>query len=108
MDPFEGEQEQFCLSNEYECLLTRRDQIVGVATGTRGAMPINGLRHDPVGETSGWYIWCGIELSEDPEFFTPIHAEHLEDQCPEITKFLGLPPGHRFLTEGDYTDIWFD
>jgi hypothetical protein len=26
----------------------------------------------------------------------------------EILKFLGLPPGWRFLTDGLYVDVWYD
>ena len=35
-------------------------------------------------------------------------AEHLVEWCPQILKFLGLPPGWRFLIAGDYEDAGFD
>ena len=70
--------------------------------------PINGLRHPPEGDTTGWYIWAGEELSEDPDFFVPLHFEHLAEWCPGVTKFLALPPGWRFLTAPDHEDVWFD
>src|SRR5687768_14813997 len=32
----------------------------GIARNVRsGLLPVNGLRHPPVGDTSGWYIWAG-------------------------------------------------
>ena len=82
---------------------------VGIALNIReGAAPINGLRHPPEGDTTGWYIWAGEELSNDPDFFKPLHVEHLPEWCPNVQKYLGLPPGWRFLIARDYEDIWYD
>jgi hypothetical protein len=71
-------------------------------------VPLNGLRHPAVGESNGWYIWCGEDFSEAPGFFAPLHAKHVYEDHPELTKLLGLPPGYRFLLAGDYLDIWYD
>lgn len=73
-----------------------------------GAAPINGLRHPPAGDTTGWYIWAGEELSDAPDFFEPLHVEHLVERCPEVLPYLGLPPGWRFLIAPDYEDVWYD
>lgn len=82
---------------------------IGIAENVRqGLLPINGLRHPPVGDTSGWYVWAGEELSNSPDFFVPLHVKHLDEWCPQIKKYLGLPPGWRFLIADDYEDIWFD
>ncbi|MFP2928330.1 hypothetical protein ACLESO_24675 [Pyxidicoccus sp. 3LG] len=82
---------------------------VGIARNVRsGLMPINGLRHPPEGDTTGWYIWAGEELPVDPEFFVPLHVEHLVDWCPQVIPFLGLPPGWRFLSATKYEDVWED
>lgn len=70
--------------------------------------PVNGLRHPPEGDTSGWYLWAGEELSSDPEFFRSVHIEHLREMRPEVVKYLALPPGWRFLVAGDYEDVWYD
>lgn len=70
-------------------------------------LPINGLRHPPLADTTGWYIWGG-QLSSDPDFFVPLHVEHLIEWCPEAIRFLGLPPGWRFLMSGNYEDVWED
>lgn len=35
---------------------------LGIAMGTLGKEPINGLRHAPVNGTNGWYLWCGAEI----------------------------------------------
>ena len=82
---------------------------LGIAENVRGGLlPINGLRHPPVGDTSGWYVWAGEELSADADFFQPLHIEHLEEWCPGIQKYLGLAPGWRFLIANEYEDVWFD
>jgi hypothetical protein len=82
---------------------------IGIALNVRdGIFPINGLRHALEDETSGWYIWAGEELSTDPSFFKPLHIEHLDEWAPQIKKYLGLPPGWRFLIAPDYEDVWFD
>lgn len=71
-------------------------------------MPINGLRHPPEGDTTGWYIYAGESLSDEPDFFKPLHVKHLDEWCPQVKKYLGLAPGWRFLIAGDYEDIWYD
>lgn len=83
---------------------------VGISKNVKeGLWPINGLRHNLEGDTTGWYIWAGEEFSEDPNFFVPLHVEHLKEWRPEILKYLGLPPGWRFLIgEGNYEDVWED
>lgn len=84
---------------------------VGIAINVKekDLFPINGLRHKPEEDTTGWYIWAGEEFSEDPDFFVPLHVEHLKEWRPEVLKFLALPPGYRFLIgENEYEDVWFD
>jgi hypothetical protein len=92
---------EFCPAPSHEKL--------GIADNVRtGALPINGLRHPPAGDTSGWYVWAGEELSADADFFQPLHIKHLDKWCPRIEKYLGLAPGWRFLVADDYEDVWFD
>lgn len=81
----------------------------GVASNVKSTIvPLNGLRHPPEGNTSGWYLWAGEELTSDPNAFLPVHIEHLSEWRPEVLKYLALPPGWRFLVAGDYEDVWFD
>lgn len=88
---------------------SRPDEIAGVALNVREiSLPINGLRHPPKGNTTGWYIWGGEKLNDASDFFQPLHIDHLANWCPKIQKYLGLPPGWRFLIAGDYEDVWFD
>lgn len=71
-------------------------------------LPVNGLRHPPVADTCGWYLWTGEEFSDEADFFQPLHVEHLVDRLPAALPYLGLPPGWRFLLAPGYADVWFD
>lgn len=82
---------------------------VGIAQNVKhNILPLNGLRINPEGDTTGWYIWAGEELSEEPDFFVPLHVEHLDKWAPTLQKYLGLAPGWRFLLTDNYEDVWFD
>ncbi len=82
---------------------------VGIAENVRvGLQPLNGLRHPPTGDTTGWYLWAGEHLSTDPDFFKPLHVMHIREWCPRALPFLGLPPGWRFLTADGQTEVWQD
>lgn len=105
---FEEIQKAVCKQFSAEYVPTRRDQKLGFANSTAGQVPINGLRHSPTIETSGWYIWCGEFFSEAPDFFEARHAFHFYDERHDIARLLGLAPGWRFLLAGDYIDVWFD
>lgn len=105
---FEEQQRIVCQEHAQQCLPVESESKLGFALQSLGRLPINGLRHPPQADTNGWYVWCGEELSEAPDFFVPLHTHHLIEYCPEALKFLGLPPGYRFLIAGDYVDVWFD
>lgn len=82
---------------------------IGITMNVKeGVQPINGLRHPLHDDTSGWYIWAGEEFSDNPDFFVPLHIKHLTEWCPHIIKYLGLPPGWRFLSAPNYEDVWED
>jgi hypothetical protein len=102
-------QQAFCKQHGLSWVPANSDQKVGIAENVKsGLMPLNGLRHPLNGDTTGWYIWAGGEPNSDPEFFVPLHVQHLSDWCPLVIKFLGLPPGWRFLIAGDHEEIWED
>lgn len=107
---FELQQERVCATRGLRRVPAPGNLKVGIAMNVRSSLvPVNGLRHPPVGDTTGWYIWAGTgSPSQDPDFFIPLHVAHLTEWRPEILKFLGLPPGWRFLSDGKYEDIWED
>jgi len=85
------------------------DLKVGIARNVKdGLLPINGLRLRPEEGTTGWFIWAGEEMSQYSDFFLPLHVGHLDEWSPTVMKFLGLPPGWRFLVADDYEDVLED
>jgi hypothetical protein len=99
-DPIEVEQITTCENYGAHFTPAPLNSKLGFALETTNKFPINGLRHPPQGDTNGWYIWGGKELSRDPNFFSPLHMQHLLKRMPEVIKYLGLPPGYRFLIAG--------
>ena len=81
---------------------------LGVALQTRGQLPLNAFRHPAEGDTCGWYLWWGDTLTEDPEFFHPMHVLHMQERCPEIVPYLALPPGWRVQLAPGHEDVWYD
>ena len=83
--------------------------MVGVSRDLKdGGWPLNGLRHPPEAGTNGWYLWAGEELSDDADFFVPLHVEHVGDWRAEVVNYLALPPGWRFLIAPGHEEVWFD
>lgn len=109
MDETTRAQQELCQRYGVDFVAAEPQRKVGIARNVReGALPIHGLRHPPSGDTTGWYIWAGEELSDDTDFFVPLHVDHLAEWCPAVLRFLGLPPGWRFLVAGEYDDVWED
>jgi hypothetical protein len=107
-DPLESEQISVCRQQGANYVPASLESKLGFSFETEAEVPTNGLRHSPQGDTNGWYIWGGKTFSTAPEFFSPLHTRHMLNRKPEIVRFLGLPPGYRFLVDGDYVDVWFD
>ena len=104
------EQKQICEKYKVDWADIDTTLFLGLADNvTSDEIPVNGLRYPPQGTTCGWYIWAGGEIPDRDDFFKPICVKHLEELKPEIIKFLGLPPGYRFLTDNKgYMDVWED
>jgi hypothetical protein len=79
---------------------------LGIAL-TVGEFPINGLRINLEG-TCGWFIWAGGDALIDPDFYKPMHVEHIAEYLPSVEPYLSLPMGYRFQIADGYEDVWFD
>ncbi|GCD96029.1 immunity protein Imm33 domain-containing protein [Embleya hyalina] len=103
-------QRQLCSEHQVPWSPPVLGSIVGVARDVgAGGWPINGLRHPIEGTTCGWYLWAGEgEMDQDPDYFQPVHVDHLFDRCPRVLPYLGLPPGWRFLIAPGHSDVWHD
>lgn len=104
------EQQRICLIYGASYVGVDPEMKLGISrSALDNTMPLNGLRYQIEGDTSGWYIWGGEEFSDDPDFFIPMHIKHVMSSSPQIVRYLGLPPGWRFLTvPPDYEDVWED
>lgn len=100
-------QKDLCKRLNVEWIETQANQMIGIADDIDG-VPIHALRHPIENNSAGWYIWTQ-EYSEQENFFKPVHAGHLVQIKPALLKYLGLPPGYRFLIDNvGYEDIWYD
>lgn len=103
-------QKIICREHGYNFELSPLDSKVAIALNVKDSiLPIHALRHPSTKNLTGWYIWSG-DYSEDDDFFKPLHVSHLEEWCPVILPYLGLPAGTRFLIAegGNYIDVWED
>lgn len=101
----EEQQQSYCKELNERCVPLSPDSRVGIALETQGKVPINGLRHPPEGNMNGWYLWPGEQFPSAADAFSPVQPHHLIDLRPEVIKFLGLPPGYRFLLADDVVDV---
>src|SRR5512140_2204342 len=83
------------------------EQKIGIDISTLSLKPWNALRHQPEGETCGWYVWGGEKLSQDSEFFQAVHVSHLPGYCLQSLPYLALVPGFRVLLAPGQKDVWY-
>jgi hypothetical protein len=70
-DAIEDLQREVCRKHGVTHFSSPLNLKVGIALNVRNSTtPLNGLRHPPEGNTTGWYIWAGGELSADPDFLS--------------------------------------
>jgi len=83
------------------------DAIVGVAVASLGQLPLNAMRSQPHGAACGWYVWGG-DFSDAPDFFEPLHVQHLAHYAPALVPYLALTTGWRVQLASDHVDVWYD
>jgi hypothetical protein len=96
--PVTPEQAAICARFGVEPSGVLPERKIGIARNVFGGLvpglvPVNGLRHKPEGDTSGWYIWAREQLSDDPGFCVPLHVGDLAERCPAVIPYLALPQG---------------
>jgi len=105
---FEANQRDVCGRYGCEFVPVLGQEKAGVALSTLGLTPINGLRHPTSPGTTGWYVWCGENMSDAPDYFDPLCVDHLLERLPLVSDLLGLAPGYRFLIADGHLDVWCD
>ena len=103
-------QKELCEKYHVEWVESSPMMKIGIAKNTLTAgMPINGLRHPIEKDMSGWYLWASEGFPKDQDAFDSMHIEHLDSYLSQVLKYLGFPPGWRFLIDSKgYEDVWFD
>jgi hypothetical protein len=104
-----SEQREVCDRFEVYPWPVGKNLRVGVARDVKpGSLSINGLRHPPKGDMTGWYVWVGEQESGELNLFSQLHLEHLVEWCPTVWRYLALPPGWRFSIAPGNEDVWHD
>ena len=103
-DDLQGE-----VCKRYGVTPTAPEARVAVALGTLNGSPIYGTRIRGAEEGGvSWFFHCG-EFSEADDFYQALHTYHLEEDLPEVVKYLYLPQGAHFIIDRNgYEDVWFD
>jgi len=102
-------QRRICRRYATDFVESTPDSKIGIARSARpGNWPLNGLRHPPEGDSSGWYVWAGEALSLDPDFFEPHLISQVSELLAPVLPYLALPPGWRFVLAEDHEDVWYD
>jgi hypothetical protein len=109
MDRVGASQFELCRQYGAPFLGVEPDSKMGAAASIRtNVLPLNGLRHPPENGANGWHLWSGVNFPDEDDGFLPLHASHIVAWNSLAIRYLGLPPGWRFLTDGRYEDVWFD
>jgi hypothetical protein len=103
-------QRRLCHRLGVDPLLPGQGTMIGIALGRGPELrPLNAIRHLPVGQSNGWYVWRGGPIPRDEDdFFSPSHVEHAKDHFPELLPYLALPPGWGVVLAPGYEDVWYD
>ncbi|MGL4552285.1 MAG: immunity protein Imm33 domain-containing protein [Gemmataceae bacterium] len=109
MESLTEQQQAVCRANGAAFDPPAPGTVVGIALRTLGRLPIHGVRVPPTETTCGWYLHAGDEPSDADDFYQPLCVEHLPAYCAPALPFVGLPPGWRFMTDGQgFSDVWQD
>ncbi|QEG30010.1 hypothetical protein GobsT_48100 [Gemmata obscuriglobus] len=109
MEPLQELQQRICRTYGAGFEPPAPGSKVGLAIPTLDRIPIHGVRLAPTDTTCGWYIYAGGEWSDAADFYQPLCVEHMADYCRLAVPFLGLPPGWRFMIDGQgFIDVWQD
>jgi len=108
MESLDEQRRGVCRDRGADCLPPELGSMVGIALHTLDRLPIHGVRLPPTETTCGWYIHGG-ESSDADDFYRPLCVEHLAEYCAFVLPLLALPPGWRFMADGEgFRDVWQD
>jgi hypothetical protein len=81
------------------------DQLVAVARSVFEGHPVKGVRYPSPEHMSGWWLVTNQSDGNAKSLQTE-HLHHLTSRRPDLARYLALPFGFRFDSNGE--DSWFD
>lgn len=101
-------QQTVCAKHGAQFVEVRNYSMVRLAASSLGQQPFQGCRSAVNGASSGWFLWAGENSMADYSF-QPVSCTALFEKCPQVIKYLGLPPGYRFIIDDrGREDVWFE
>jgi hypothetical protein len=80
------------------------DRKVAISEGVYGTDFLEGVRYPSPEHMSGWWLTTD-RYNGDIKTLKVVHLYHVTSARPEIAKYLALPAGWYFRSDGD---VWFD
>ncbi len=103
---FISRQRELCQKYGVVPLVSKHNQLVVVSDGVFEGASVEGVRYPSPKHMSGWWLATG-KYTGDPDTLRTEHVFHLFEKRPDLVKFLALPYGFRFRTNGA-EEVWFD
>ena len=87
---------------------TDPEQLVVISDGVyEEGMAVEGVRYSSPSHMTGW--WLTTErCSGNIDLLQTVHFRHIEEQRPDIARYMALPYGYRFQLGGKEEHVWFD
>jgi hypothetical protein len=83
------------------------DQLVVIDEGIYDIPSVEGSRYAMNADNSGW-ILIRDGWKKNVDSFVNVHVYHLLERRPDLVRFLALPVGWRFFTDGREETVEFD
>ena len=101
-------QEQCCQHYEASPVGVSEDQLVVISSGVyEGNVEIEGVRYPSPKHMSGWWLTTHL-YDGNLDSLKTVHFKHIASKRPDITMYMALPFGYRFLLGGESEHVWFD
>ena len=85
-----------------------QEQLVTISEGVlEGAHEIEGVRYPSPDHMSGWWLTTDL-YNGDVGSLKTVHFSHIEEALPQVSQYMALPFGYRFVLGGESEHVWFD
>lgn len=101
------EQEDECLMHNATPIFPTFSQNIVISKGVYEGLPIEGVRYSSPKHMTGWWLITD-EYDDNVNSLLNVHYFHVAFKRPDILKYLALPFGFRFFTDGHISEVRFD